>query len=370
MNDNSENYSSRMPRPWLIVALAAAVVIIGAVRFLKSEASRKKAADGPTAAAQVGKASESAAAAGTSRAGMEGPAGKETTGPANAAAGGLSVSGGRRAGVQDRQENIAVSNQPAVPAQPVALGEGASVAEAGGASLENARRLEQEGNLVEARNMCWDLLAAARDAGAAREIQDMLGRLNVELQLTPREAPEKTMYVVQNGDSLEKIARKFGTTVDLLVDGNDMSHPDLIKAGDRLLVTTGKFAIAISKSLNELTLTMDRRFFKRYAVATGKHGKTPSGDFVISEKQKEPVWWRPDGKEIPYGDPENILGTRWMSLRAVGDTPPVKGYGIHGTWDESMIGKAESAGCIRMKNADVEELFKFVAGGSPVSIRD
>lgn len=31
-----------------------------------------------------------------------------------------------------------------------------------------------------------------------------------------------------------------------------------------------------------------------------------------------------------------------------GCTPDVRGYGIHGTWIEESIGKAESAGCLRM----------------------
>jgi lipoprotein-anchoring transpeptidase ErfK/SrfK len=57
-----------------------------------------------------------------------------------------------------------------------------------------------------------------------------------------------------------------------------------------------------------------------------------------------------------------------MTLRATGSTPDVRGYGIHGTWDESTIGKSESAGCIRMKNRDVEELYVLLPPGTPVTI--
>jgi lipoprotein-anchoring transpeptidase ErfK/SrfK len=149
-----------------------------------------------------------------------------------------------------------------------------------------------------------------------------------------------------------------------------LMNPDLIRAGDLLKIFTGKFAVAVSKSRNDLVLYMNGQFFKRYPVGTGQYGKTPTGTFKITERIKEPVWWRPDGKEIPYGDPQNILGTRWMTLRATGETPDVKGYGIHGTWDESSIGKAESAGCVRMKNGDVEELFALVPVGTTVTITD
>jgi lipoprotein-anchoring transpeptidase ErfK/SrfK len=114
---------------------------------------------------------------------------------------------------------------------------------------------------------------------------------------------------------------------------------------------------------------MNDKFFKRYRVGTGKDDKTPVGTFVISSKEVEPVWW-PQGREIPYGDKENILGTRWMALQPTGETPKVKGYGIHGTWDDASVGKSLSAGCIRLANKDVEEIFVLVSLGTPVIITE
>ena len=42
---------------------------------------------------------------------------------------------------------------------------------------------------------------------------------------------------------------------------------------------------------------------------------------------------------------------------------------IHGTNHEDQIGRPASHGCVRMKNADVAELFRRVAVGTPVIIR-
>ncbi len=47
----------------------------------------------------------------------------------------------------------------------------------------------------------------------------------------------------------------------------------------------------------------------------------------------------------------------------------LKGYGIHGTNVPSSIGRNASHGCIRMRNRDVEELFKMVAVGDQVELR-
>ena len=57
----------------------------------------------------------------------------------------------------------------------------------------------------------------------------------------------------------------------------------------------------------------------------------------------------------------NPLGTRWLGLSH-------KGYGIHGTNRPDSIGKNASHGCIRMRNREVEELFKLVAVGDQVEL--
>lgn len=203
-----------------------------------------------------------------------------------------------------------------------------------------------------------------------RKVEEKLGALNVELVRHPWPMPEKVDCGVQAGDSIRAIAQKHGTTVDLIVESNRLLRPDHIEPGDRLRVFNGKLAIAVNKTRNDLLLTCNGRFFKRYRVGTGKYGKTPVGTFAVSDRIKDPPWWRGDGKVVPFGDKENILGTRWLALKATGPTPEVKGYGIHGTWDAESIGKAESAGCIRLRNEEVEELFLLVPVGTEVRIEE
>jgi lipoprotein-anchoring transpeptidase ErfK/SrfK len=90
---------------------------------------------------------------------------------------------------------------------------------------------------------------------------------------------------------------------------------------------------------------------------------TPVGDFKINDRIAQPTWWRGDGRAIPYGDKENLLGTHWLSL-------DIRGYGIHGTWEPDTIGKQASAGCVRMLNEEVEELYNLIPLGTTVTITD
>ena len=216
--------------------------------------------------------------------------------------------------------------------------------------------------MEKARELGLAALKAASTPEAQQAAEALLNEVGMTLLLTPRAMKEKTDYVVAPGDSLEKIAKKFGTTVEMIRISNNI-RGSLIRAGDRLRVFTGKFSIEVSKSANDLVLRMNGEFFKRYRVGTGEFNKTPVGDFIINDRIAQPTWWRPDGKAIPFGDKENLLGTHWLSIN-------VKGYGLHGTWEPETIGKQASAGCVRMLNEDIEELFNIVTLGTPVSIRD
>ena len=77
------------------------------------------------------------------------------------------------------------------------------------------------------------------------------------------------------------------------------------------------------------------------------------------------MWYSPEGV-FPFGHPKNVLGTRWIGFE---EKEGLYGYGIHGTAEPESIGKAESNGCIRLRNEDVEELFDFVETKTKVVIQ-
>jgi len=225
--------------------------------------------------------------------------------------------------------------------------------------LPEALKLKETGKPLEARALLQELVAAtnANDQALAA-----LGDINGQIILTALPAAEKVDYTIQAGDTLGKLATRYGTTVDLLRAANHITG-DKIRVGDRLRIYQAKFAVEVSKSANTLTVTDAGKFFKRYRVGTGQFSKTPTGEFKITTRIADPPWYRADGKTVPFGDPENILGTHWLGL-------DVRGYGIHGTWETNSIGKQSSAGCIRLLNGDVGELFTILPVGTPVTIRD
>jgi len=125
--------------------------------------------------------------------------------------------------------------------------------------------------------------------------------------------------------------------------------------------------IVIDKSENRLRLYDGASLLKTYPVATGKSTTiTPEGRFSIVFKTVDPGWTNPDtGEFFPGGSRRNPLGRRWLGLSIGGG----RKYGIHGTNAPWSIGQSITHGCVRMQEADVEELYRQVPLGTVVTIQ-
>jgi len=107
----------------------------------------------------------------------------------------------------------------------------------------------------------------------------------------------------------------------------------------------------------------------RYGIGVGREGFTWSGVKRVARKAEWPDWFPPAQMiaRQPYlprmtaGGPGNPLGARAMYI---GGTE----YRIHGTNDPTTIGKDVSSGCIRLTNADVEDLYSRVQIGAKVIV--
>lgn len=104
----------------------------------------------------------------------------------------------------------------------------------------------------------------------------------------------------------------------------------------------------------------------KYPVAVGKPGwETPTGSFKVIQMIKDPAWAHPfkEGVVLPPG-PQNPLGRRWVAFWTDG----TNAIGFHGTPNESVMGRAVSHGCVRMRNKDVIALYELVSLGTSVTV--
>jgi len=144
--------------------------------------------------------------------------------------------------------------------------------------------------------------------------------------------------------------------------------------------------IHVSTASQRLDLVSKGDIIRSWPVSTSKYGvgtepgsfKTPLGRFQIAEAYGagEPLWAVfkarvPTGEiAVPGGETDGIL-TRilWIEgLDPENQNTRSRYIYFHGTNQEHLIGQPASHGCIRLRNADMAELFSLVRPGTPVVI--
>jgi lipoprotein-anchoring transpeptidase ErfK/SrfK len=145
--------------------------------------------------------------------------------------------------------------------------------------------------------------------------------------------------------------------------------------------------IHISVREQRLLLKSGRKMLGAYPVSTSRFGlgteegsmKTPTGRFRIAEKIGDGM---PVGTVFKSRRPvkatktllrdEDLVMTRilWLDgLDPENANTHERFIYIHGTNHEENLGKPASHGCIRMRSADLVELFELVDVDTPVAIK-
>ena len=220
---------------------------------------------------------------------------------------------------------------------------------------------ENKDDKLKARDIYQLILKKYQNVENISDVQDKLGRLNVTILFSKAITDKDALYEIQPGDTLINIAKKFGTTVSLIKLANSLKS-DNIRARAKLKISKAKYKILVDKSQNVLTLLSDNDIVKVYRVSTGENNCTPAGNFKIVNKIIDPVWYT-EKAIVPAESPDNVLGSRWMGFN-------LPGYGIHGTVSPKKIGQQATKGCVRMINAEVEELYTIIPIGTEVTIID
>ncbi len=185
--------------------------------------------------------------------------------------------------------------------------------------------------------------------------------------------PYVQRYKMQPGDVLSKVERslKLHIPVELILKVNRISDARKIQAGQTLKMVNGPFHAIVSKSTMTMDVFLHRDgldpvFVRRLPVGLGKDDGTPAGLWRIKrgEKGRQVAWYPPPSSglkgRINRGEPDYAFGAKgiWIPLEGLDEnTEGLTDYGIHSTNDPSSIGRAESLGCIRLGDDDIEFVY-------------
>ncbi len=209
--------------------------------------------------------------------------------------------------------------------------------------------------------LLWTICCSG-SGSAQEELARALARLSPvvgEPQLYPREGME----------DIFAIARRFGVSASAVYSANGGE----LETGDELLLIPTDYVAPLPHAEGIVVNLTERNiyFYKngrpicRFPTAIGMRGwETPTGEFTVANKAKNPTWFPPSWalaeEPVPPG-PDNPLGDRWMGLS-------IKGYGIHATNSPASVGRRGSHGCMRMYPEHAHKLFELVRVGTPVRI--
>lgn len=145
-------------------------------------------------------------------------------------------------------------------------------------------------------------------------------------------------------------------------------------------------SIHVSVRNQQLDLLEGGRVVASYPISTSKFGlgsepgsyKTPVGRFLIEKKFGDgaPAWAVFKSRQatgdlaVEGGDEDAILSRiLWLGGKEPHNANTRERYiYIHGTNQESLIGSPASHGCVRMRNADIIDLYDRVSPGTEVVI--
>lgn len=190
-------------------------------------------------------------------------------------------------------------------------------------------------------------------------------------------AASDTVHVVQRGETLASIARRYGVTVDRLARANNLRNANLIYVGQRLRIpgpgeavgapaakagAAGQLAPADTPGTKWIEVDLSSQTLTAYAgdtpvysalVSTGlPRTPTVTGEYRIYAKYRSapmsgPGYYLPNVPYIMYF---------------------YRGYALHGAYWHNNFGQPMSHGCVNLRVSDAEWLYNWAPVGTLVRV--
>lgn len=135
-------------------------------------------------------------------------------------------------------------------------------------------------------------------------------------------------------------------------------RPNLPEGQLSLPATFTPISVAADKSDGRIEVKSGDRVLRSYPMGIGANNMTPEGTFGIDFRSAL-------AESLPDGSP-NPFGTRWLRLTVQAEAGA---FGIHGFDNPKAVLEPTSLGCLRLRRGDLEDFYRLVPTGTPVTIR-
>ncbi|MBI1904324.1 MAG: LysM peptidoglycan-binding domain-containing protein [Planctomycetia bacterium] len=173
-----------------------------------------------------------------------------------------------------------------------------------------------------------------------------------------REHHLMSAHVVKANETLEQIADRCAVPPRLLAKINGITDAAALKEGNELKLVPGPFHAEIDVAQRQITLYLtDHRYAGRCMIGVGQEVPVATGDYLVTGKMEKPSYRGADGSVFEPGDPKNPLG---QLLIEVGPSMAEPKFALHGTHDDTTVGRDCVEGCIRLNARDIDDLYDML----------
>jgi LysM repeat protein len=195
---------------------------------------------------------------------------------------------------------------------------------------------------------------------------------------TTQNQASSVVHVVQRGEFVASIARKYGTTTSAIVSANNLANPSFIYVGQRLIIPAGGTSPSSSSSSSSqptstpastgkwIDVNLSTQTLRAYEgnqvvytarVSTGiARYPTPAGTYWIQRKYRYDDM---TGGSYARGDYYYLPDVPYCMYYYAG-------YAIHGTYWHNNFGTPMSHGCTNVSISDAGWLFNWAPVGTKV----
>jgi lipoprotein-anchoring transpeptidase ErfK/SrfK len=197
--------------------------------------------------------------------------------------------------------------------------------------------------------------------------------------VAPTPTTTTTTHTVQSGETLASIAQRFGVTWPAIVRANNISNPNLVQAGQVIIIPDAKTVTdlssvspaSIAPSAPSATISVGKqiivdlsdsriyayensRLVRSVLASTGLPATpTVKGNFTVQRKYPAQLMSGP-GYYLP--------NVQWIMYFYAG-------YAVHGTYWHNNFGQPMSHGCVNLPNDEALWFYDWAPVGTPVMVQ-
>lgn len=225
------------------------------------------------------------------------------------------------------------------------------------AAFDSTAQQAQKAPPAAARELWTAFLKNYPGSSRASEARAILGPLNASDLFSLSPSPHKIIHTVQRGDTLYKISRQHGSTIELIARANNLTGI-MLQIGQQLVVPQTDIKATADRAAGTLTLENHGEFFRSYPLLSSRLPSLPEGNTAQSSVLEAVVDVK--GKRLVYGDKAYNEGKRSIILSGPGTV-------ITSVPDGTPA--ADMPAGFVVSEADLGEIFVLLRRGVPVTIK-